>query len=259
MVHEQIHYFFRGFRRDAHPMAVLCGVAGALSSFYHDSLDIWDPKQRELSAHRLIAKIPTLAAMSHKYSFGQPFMYPRNDLSFSENFLYMCFGVPAEPYKVNPVLRQMLSTKFSSCTPTTNKTPRPRPSASPARRRPTRSPVSRPVLPRSGAQATAAPIRKSSKCSPKSAPRTASPNSSRKPKTRGQRLPPHGLWSPRLQKLRPARQVLKKPPTKCSRISASTTRMLELAMELEKIALQDRLFRQTANSSRTSTSIPALS
>ena len=104
MVHEQLNYFYRGFRRDAHPMAIMCGVVGGLSAFYHDSLDIWDPQQREISAHRLIAKIPTLAAMTYKYSVGQPFMYPRNDLNFSENFLYMCFGMPSEPYKINPVL-----------------------------------------------------------------------------------------------------------------------------------------------------------
>lgn len=104
MVHEQINYFYRGFRRDAHPMAVMCGVVGALSAFYHDSLDIWDPQQREISAHRLIAKIPTLAAMTLKYNHGQPFMYPRNDLNYAENFLYMCFGLPPEPYKVNPIL-----------------------------------------------------------------------------------------------------------------------------------------------------------
>ena len=112
MVHEQINYFFRGFRRDGHPMAIMCGVVAALSAFYHDSLDIWDPAQRELSAHRLIAKIPTLAAMSYKYSLGQPFMYPRNDLSFSENFLYMCFAVPAEPYKVNPILSKAMDKIF---------------------------------------------------------------------------------------------------------------------------------------------------
>ncbi|MGZ9097779.1 MAG: citrate synthase [Micavibrio sp.] len=112
MVHEQLHFFFRGFRRDAHPMAVMCGVVGGLAAFYHDSLDIYDPKQREISAHRLIAKIPTLAAMSYKYSAGQPFMYPRNDLSFAENFLYMCFAVPAEPYKVNPVLARAMDKIF---------------------------------------------------------------------------------------------------------------------------------------------------
>ncbi len=112
MVHEQINYFYRGFRRDAHPMAVMCGVVGALSAFYHDSLDIWDPQQREISAHRLIAKLPTLAAMSYKYSVGQPFMYPRNDLTYPENFLYMCFAVPPEPYEVNPVLARAMDKIF---------------------------------------------------------------------------------------------------------------------------------------------------
>jgi citrate synthase len=104
MIHEQLLLFYRGFRRDAHPMAVMCGVVGALAAFYHDSLDISDPKQREISAHRLIAKLPTLAAMTYKYSIGQPFVYPRNDLGFSENFLHMCFAVPAEQYKINPVM-----------------------------------------------------------------------------------------------------------------------------------------------------------
>lgn len=108
LLHEQMHFFYRGFRRDAHPMAVMCGVVAALSAFYHDSLDIWDPEQRELSAHRLIAKIGTLAAMTYKYSIGQPFMYPRNDLSYAENFLYMCFAVPAEPYKINPILARAM-------------------------------------------------------------------------------------------------------------------------------------------------------
>lgn len=112
MVNEQVHYFFRGFRRDAHPMSIMCGVVAALSAFYHDSLDIWDPNQREISAHRLIAKIPTLAAMTYKYSIGQPFMYPRNELSFSENFLYMCFGVPAEDYKMSPVLADAMDKIF---------------------------------------------------------------------------------------------------------------------------------------------------
>ncbi|WP_395676678.1 citrate/2-methylcitrate synthase, partial [Inquilinus sp.] len=108
MVHEQIHHFYRGFRRDAHPMAVLCGVTGALSAFYHDSTDIHDPRQREVASHRLIAKLPTLAAMAYKYSIGQPFVYPRNDLSFAENFLHMTFAVPAEEYKINPVLARAM-------------------------------------------------------------------------------------------------------------------------------------------------------
>ena len=108
MIHEQMNFFFRGFRRDAHPMSVLVGTVGALASCYHDSLDINDAKQREISAIRLIAKLPTLAAMAYKYSIGQPFMYPRNDLSYSANFMYMMFGNPCEEYKVNDVLVRAL-------------------------------------------------------------------------------------------------------------------------------------------------------
>jgi citrate synthase len=108
MVHEQMQFFFRGFRRDAHPMSVLVGTVGALASFYHDSLDINDPHHREVSAIRLIAKMPTLVAMSYKYSIGQPFIYPRNDLSYSANFMRMMFGNPCEEYKVNDVLVRAL-------------------------------------------------------------------------------------------------------------------------------------------------------
>jgi len=112
MVHEQITAFFRGFRRDAHPMAVMCGVVGALSAFYHDSTDISDAHQRLVASHRLIAKMPTIAAMAYKYSVGQPFMYPRNDLKYAENFLHMTFAVPCEPYKVNPVLAKAMDLIF---------------------------------------------------------------------------------------------------------------------------------------------------
>ena len=108
MVHEQMQFFFRGFRRDAHPMSVLVGTVGALSSFYHDSLDITDPHHREVSAVRLIAKLPTLVAMSYKYTMGQPFVYPRNDLSYSANFMRMMFSNPCEEYKVNDVLVRAL-------------------------------------------------------------------------------------------------------------------------------------------------------
>ena len=108
MVHEQMQFFFRGFRRDAHPMSVLVGTVGALASFYHDSLDINDPEQREISAIRLIAKLPTLVAMAYKYSIGQPFVYPRNDLSYSANFMRMMFGNPCEEYQVNDVLVRAL-------------------------------------------------------------------------------------------------------------------------------------------------------
>ncbi len=104
MVHEQLTTFYRGFRRDAHPMAIMCGVVGALSSFYHDSTDINDPQQRTIASHRLIAKMPTIAAMAYKYSVGQPFVYPRNDLSYTANFLRMTFSVPAEDYIPDPVI-----------------------------------------------------------------------------------------------------------------------------------------------------------
>jgi len=104
MVHEQMHYFFRGFRRDSHPMATMVGVVGAMSAFYHDSLDITDEWQREVAAIRMIAKLPTIAAMAFKYSVGQPFVYPKNSLTYAGNFLHMCFSVPAEEYVVNPVL-----------------------------------------------------------------------------------------------------------------------------------------------------------
>jgi citrate synthase len=112
MVHEQISYFFRGFRRDAHPMAIMVACVGALSAFYHDSLDISDPHHREVCAFRLIAKMPTLAAMCYKYSIGQPFMYPRNNLGYAENFLRMMFGTPCEDYQPNPVLARAMDRIF---------------------------------------------------------------------------------------------------------------------------------------------------
>jgi len=112
MVHEQLNHFFNGFRRDAHPMAVMCGVVGALSAFYHDSMDISNPQHRLISAHRLIAKIPTLAAMVYKYSIGQPFMYPRNDLSYSENFLHMMFNTPCDEKPISPVLAKAMDRIF---------------------------------------------------------------------------------------------------------------------------------------------------
>jgi citrate synthase len=112
MVHEQLSAFYRGFRRDAHPMAVMCGVVGALSAFYHDSTDITDPNHRRIASYRLIAKMPTIAAMAFKYTIGQPFVYPQNDLSYAENFLRMTYAVPAEDYKVNPVLAKAMDRIF---------------------------------------------------------------------------------------------------------------------------------------------------
>ena len=113
MVHEQMQFFLRGFRRDAHPMAVLTGLVGALSAFYHDSTDINNPEHREVAAIRLIAKMPTLVAMAYKYGIGQPFLYPQNDLSYAGNFLRMMFGTPCEDYKVNPVLERAMDRIFT--------------------------------------------------------------------------------------------------------------------------------------------------
>ena len=145
MVHEQMHFFFRGFRRDAHPMAILAAV-GALSAFYHDSLDINDPRHREVSAIRMIAKLPTLVAMAYKYSIGQPFVYPKNSLSYSANFMHMMFSNPCEEYKVNDVLVRALDRililhadhEQNASTSTVRL---------PARRARIRSPVSLPVSP----------------------------------------------------------------------------------------------------------------
>ena len=113
MLHEQMHYFYRGFRRDAHPMAVVVGVVGAMAAFYHDSVDINDPMQREIASIRMIAKMPTIVAMAYKYSVGQPFVYPRNDLDYASNFLRMCFSVPAEDYVVNPVVARAMDLIFT--------------------------------------------------------------------------------------------------------------------------------------------------
>ncbi len=108
LLHEQLQYFYRGFRRDAHPMAIMCGVAGALSAFYHDSTDISDPQQRLIASHRMIAKMPTIAGWAYKYSLGQPFMYPKNELGYAENFLWMLFGNPCENYEINPIVAKAM-------------------------------------------------------------------------------------------------------------------------------------------------------
>lgn len=113
MVHEQFARFFHGFRRDSHPMAVMIGCLGAMSAFYHDSIDITDPRQRMIASMRLIAKVPTLAAMAYKYSVGQPFVYPRNDLDYASNFLHMCFSVPTEEYKIKPKLARAMDRIFT--------------------------------------------------------------------------------------------------------------------------------------------------
>jgi citrate synthase len=144
MVHEQMSRFYQGFRRDAHPMAVMTGCVGALSAFYHDSTDISDPTQRMIASIRMIAKMPTMAAMAYKYSIGQPFIYPKNELDYATNFLRMCFACRARSTSPTPCSRAQW-TASSSCTPIMSRTPRPRPCGSPARPAPIRSPASRRV------------------------------------------------------------------------------------------------------------------
>jgi citrate synthase len=183
MVHEQMMRFFQGFRRDAHPMAIMVGCVGALSAFYHDSTDISDPQQRMIASMRMIAKLPTLASMAYKYSVGQPFIYPKNDLDYTSNFLRMCFAVPCEEYKVNPSCRGR-STASSSCTPTTSRTPRPPPCGSPARPARTPSPASRRASPACGARPMAAPTRRRCRCCRRSGRLTVSPCTSPRPRTR---------------------------------------------------------------------------
>ena len=122
MVHEQMVEFLKGFRRDAHPMAIMCGLVGALSSFYHDSLDITNENHRRITAHRLISKMPTLAAMAYKHSIGQPFVYPNNELSYGGNFLHMMFSTPCEDYHVNPVLARAMDKHLPApCRPRTER------------------------------------------------------------------------------------------------------------------------------------------
>ena len=163
MLHEQMINFFLGFRRDAHPMAIMTGVVGAMSAFYHDSTDITDPHQREVATIRLIAKMPTIAAMAFKYTVGQPFVYPRNDLDYASNFLRMCFAVPAEDYEVNPILSRRW-TVFSHCTQTMSKTHQHRLYVWLHLLARTRLPVSPPVLPVFGALLTVVRTKHASKC-----------------------------------------------------------------------------------------------
>ena len=183
MVHEQIRTFFNGFRRDAHPMAIMCGVVGALSAFYHDSLDIADEHHRQVAAFRLIAKMPTLAAMSYKFSVGQPFMYPDNSLSYSENFLHMMFGNPCEPSNVSPVLARAMDRIFLLHADHEQNAP-PQPCGWQVPPGPTPSPVSLPVSPHCGAHPMAAPTRRFCKCWKKSAMSRALMNSLPGPRTR---------------------------------------------------------------------------
>ena len=243
MVHEQMTRFFTGFRRDAHPMAVMVGVVGALSAFYHDSTDINDPVQRAIASHRMIAKMPTIAAMAYKYSIGQPFIYPRNDLDFTANFLQMCFAIPCEPYLVNPVLHE-------GARPHLHPARRPRAERldldGAARRLVGRQPV------RLHRRRHRLPVGARARRRQRGRPQHAGGDRHGRPHPRvhqageGQelRLPPHGLRPSRLQELRPARQGHAEDlPRGARRAWARTDEpLLKVAMELERIALQDDYF-----------------
>ena len=204
MGHEQMARFFQGFRRDAHPMSIMVASVGALSAFYHNSTDIFDPHQRMIASMRLIAKAPTLAAMAYKYSIGQPFNYPRNDLGYAANFLHMCFAVPTEPYAQNPVVSRALD-QISSCTPISRRSPRPRRCSSRAHRAPIPSPASPRASPRSGGRRMAAPMKRCCACWLRSARPTASRIFLRAPRTSPTR-PPHGFRASHLQELRSTRK-----------------------------------------------------
>ncbi len=183
MVHEQMNFFLRGFRRDAHPMAIMCGMVGALSAFYHDSTDINDPMQRMIASRRLIAKMPTIASMAYKYSVGQPIVYPRNDLDYAENFLHMCFSVPAEQYKVDPILARAMDRIFilhadheqNASTSTVRLA---------GSSEPIHSPVSRRASPASGVRRMAARTKRLSTCCKRSGRWIAFRNSSSVRRTR---------------------------------------------------------------------------
>jgi citrate synthase len=160
MVNEQMQFFLRGFRRDAHPMAVMTGLVGALSAFYHDSTDINNPEHREISAIRLIAKMPTLVSMAYKYTVGQPYIYPKNSLSYTGELHAHDVRHAVRGLRAQRRAGARAWTASSSCTPTTSRTPRPPPCACAAPPAPTRSPPSRPAWPASGARPTAAPTRR---------------------------------------------------------------------------------------------------
>lgn len=183
MVHEQLNHFFNGFRRDAHPMAIMVGVVGALAAFYHDSTDITDPRQRMIASYRMVAKMPTLAAMAFKYSTGQPFIYPRNDLSYAGNFLHMAFGVPCETYEVSPTLERAMDLIFTLHADHEQ-------NASTSTVRLAGSSGANPFaciaagLRHYGGRHMAAPTRPASRCWVKSAPSIASRNLSSAPRTR---------------------------------------------------------------------------
>ena len=241
MVHEQLMSFFRGFRRDAHPMAILCGVTGALSAFYHDSTDINDPQQRMIASRRLIAKMPTLAAMAFKYSNGQPFNYPRNNLSYAENFR-ICASLCRPKIMRSIQCWLMPWIRFSSSTPITNRMPRLLLSGLPVLLAPTPLPVSPPVLPRCWGLPMVAPMRLCSTCCPKSVT-AAIPEYIKKARDKDDPFRLFGFGHRVYKNFDPRAKVMRDSCHKVlNDLGIKDEPLLTLALELEEIALKDEYF-----------------
>jgi citrate synthase len=242
MVHEQLSKFYSGFRRDAHPMAVMTGVVGALSAFYHDAMDFSDAEHRNVSFNRLVAKMPTIVAMAYKYNTGAPFMYPDNELDYTANFMRMMFGNPCEKYVPNPVL-VVRSTPSSRCTPITSRMLRPRRCVWPVPPVPIRSPVSRPVSPVCGARHTVVPTRPACRCWKKSATFRAFGEYIARAKDKNDSFKLMGFGHRVYKNFDPRATLMRKVCNEVlTELGLQNDRLFKLAMELEKIALEDPYF-----------------
>ncbi len=222
MINESLLRFFNGFYNSAHPMAMVSAVVASMSAFYHDSMDIYNPRHREIFSHRIIAKIPTIAAAAHKHALGQPFVYPRNDLDYCSNMLNMFFSVPCEPYEINPIAAKALDLLFV-LRPTTSRTPVPRLCGSRAARAPIPTRPSQPGWRRCGARRMAAPMRQCWPCSSRSARSRTFRNTWRWPRTRAATS---GSWASGIGSIRTlirAQRSSARPATRCSRNSGGRT------------------------------------
>ena len=241
MVHEQMARFFQGFRRDAHPMSIMVASVGALSAFYHDSTDIYDPHQRMIASMRLIAKAPTLAAMAYKYSIGQPFNYPRNDLGYAANFLHMCFAVPTEPYAQIQSSRAR-SIAYSSCMPISRRSPRPRRCGSRAHRAPIPSPASPRASPRSGVRRMAARMKRCCACSTQIGTPDRIPHFLARAKDKSDPFRLMGFGHRIFKNYDPRAKIMQRTAREVLAELNAKDPLLDVALELERIALSDDYF-----------------
>ena len=243
MVHEQMLRFFQGFRRDAHPMSVMVACVGALAAFYHDSIDINDPRQREIASVRMIAKMPTLAAIAYKYSIGQPFMYPKNDLGLYRKFpAHVLSGFPARTTRSIRFWRARW-TASSSCTPITSRTPRPRRCVWPARRAPILSPASRRASPACGVRRTAAPTKRRCKMLGQIGTVDNIPKYIAKAKDKSDPFRLMGFGHRVYKNYDPRAKIMQKTAHDVlNELGIKDDPLLDVAMELERIALNDDYF-----------------